>query len=49
MSAESDEFYRFYDLDPSGYSTTSSFTIVFDAYMGGNNAALHIDDIQAVD
>ena len=37
------------DLDLTSYAMKSGFVIVFDANMGGNSAALYIDDIQVVD
>ena len=48
-SADSDDIYKFYDLDLSAFTMTSPFYIAFQGNMTNNNDHLFIDDITVLD
>jgi hypothetical protein len=47
-AADSDGVYKFYDLDLSGFTMTSTFRIRFDANMSGVQDQLYVDDVEIV-
>ncbi len=45
-AADSDNAYHSYDIDLSGFTTSSQFWIAFDAEMSASGDLLYLDDIQ---
>ena len=47
--ADSDDVYRSYDIDLSGFSMTSNFQVRFQTHASANQSKLYVDDVKLIE